>query len=141
MCDGCEGVCIFWQKLLVLACLDVAWCCGVECRKCCWWGTGRLWVLRLFGEFVWVMSFWGLSRIISFNSFVCIQFFYMHFVSFFNIFLLFIIVILYLCYNDGLVLHNLSLVIILVLYIVFYPTRTCGRIMSVNIEHVLPYIK
>ena len=75
VCDGCEGVCIFWQKLLVLACLDVAWCCGVECSKCCWWGTGRLWVLRLFGEFVWVMSFWGLSRIISFNSNVCIHFF------------------------------------------------------------------
>ena len=140
VCDGCEGVCIFWQKLLVLACLDVAWCCGVECSKCCWWGTGRLWVLRLFGEFVWVMSFWGLSRIISFNSYVCIQFFYMHFVSFFNIFLSFIIVILYLCYNDGLVLHNLILVIILMLYIVFYPTRTCGRTMSVNIEHVLPCI-
>ena len=26
------------------------------------------------------------------------------------------------------------------LYIVFYPTRTCGRTMSVNIEHVLPCI-
>ena len=64
----------------------------------------------------------------------------MHFVSFFNIFLSFIIVILYLCYNDGLVLHNLILVIILMLYIVFYPTRTCGRTMSVNIEHVLPCI-
>ena len=45
-----------------------------------------------------------------------------------------------LCYNDGLVLHNLILVIILMLYIVFYPTRTCGRTMSVNIEHVLPCI-
>ena len=45
--------------------------------------------------------------------------FYMFFVSSFNIFLLFIIVILYLCYNDGLVLHNLILVIILMLYIVF----------------------
>ena len=64
----------------------------------------------------------------------------MHFVSFFNIFLSFIIVILYLCYNDGLVLRNLIVVIILMLYIVFYPTRTCGRTMSVNIEHVLPCI-
>ena len=64
----------------------------------------------------------------------------MHFVSFFNIFLSFIIVILYLCYNDGLVLHNLILAIILMLYIVFYPTRTCGRTMSVNIENVLPCI-
>ena len=43
----------------------------------------------------------------------------MHFVSFFNIFLSFIIVILYLCYNDGLVLYILILVIILMLYIVF----------------------
>ena len=57
VCDGCEGICIFWQKLLVLACLDAAWCCGVEYSECCWWGTGRLWVLRLFGEFVLVMSF------------------------------------------------------------------------------------
>ena len=64
----------------------------------------------------------------------------MHFVSFFNIFLSFIIIILYLCYNDGLVLFNLILVIILMLYIVFYPTRTCGRTMYVNIEHVLPCI-
>ena len=30
-------------------------------------------------------------------------------------------VILYLCYNDGLVLHNLILVIILMLYIIFIP--------------------
>ena len=65
----------------------------------------------------------------------------MHFVSSLNIFISFIIFILYLCYNDTLVLYNLFFNDNFNVIYCFYLTRTLSSLVHFTIKQLSHFVK